>query len=616
MFSFFERRIDPFPEAPENKPPETLLGFSLHYLRPALPWLVITVLLTVIISVGSVLLFVFMGQIVDWLAASDPEAFWSEHRSSLIWMGIVTLVVLPLSILLASNVQHQVMMGNLPMSIRWRMHRYLLGQSMGFFANEFAGRITTKIMQTALAVRQAALTILDVLVYVSVYFLTTLGLLGASDWRLALPLVVWIVIYLGMISFFVPRLAKVSERQADARSVMTGRVVDSYTNIGTVKLFAHAGREQVYARESMNGLLKTVYPMMRLATGFEVSIVTLNLFLIAGTAGLGMWLWTQGAVSAGVFAVAVGLSLRIHNMSQWIMWEVSNLFENIGVIYDGLKLMKRPIEVSDKPDAKLLQFKSGEIEFDNVKFHYGKESGVMDNLSLTIKPGERVGLVGRSGAGKSTLANLLLRFYDVEAGSVRIDGQDISNVQQDSLRSHIAMVSQDTSLLHRSIRDNIAYGRPDATEEEVIAATRQANALNFIETLEDQEGRKGFDAHVGERGVKLSGGQRQRIAIARVFLKNAPILILDEATSALDSEVEAAIQDHLFTLMESKTVIAIAHRLSTIAAMDRLVVLDKGEIIEQGTHDELLAKGGLYADLWAMQTGGVIGEVARMEEKF
>lgn len=616
MFSFFERRIDPFPEAPETKPPETLLGFSLHYLRPALPWLVVTVLLTVIISVGSVLLFVFMGQIVDWLAASDPEDFWSEHRSSLIWMGIVTLVVLPLSILLASNVQHQVMMGNLPMSIRWRMHRYLLGQSMGFFANEFAGRITTKIMQTALAVRQAALTILDVLVYVSVYFLTTLGLLGASDWRLALPLMVWIVIYLGMISFFVPRLAKVSERQADARSVMTGRVVDSYTNIGTVKLFAHAGREQVYARESMNGLLKTVYPMMRLATGFEVSIVTLNLFLIAGTAGLGMWLWTQGAVSAGIFAVAVGLSLRIHNMSQWIMWEVSNLFENIGVIYDGLKLMKRPIEVSDKPDAKLLEFKSGEIQFDNVKFHYGKESGVMDNLSLTIKPGERVGLVGRSGAGKSTLANLLLRFYDVEGGAVRIDGQDISDVQQDSLRSHIAMVSQDTSLLHRSIRDNIAYGRPDATDEEVIAATRQANALSFIETLEDQEGRKGFDAHVGERGVKLSGGQRQRIAIARVFLKNAPILILDEATSALDSEVEAAIQDHLFTLMESKTVIAIAHRLSTIAAMDRLVVLDKGEIIKQGTHDELLAKGGLYADLWAMQTGGVIGEVARMEEKF
>ena len=608
MFKFFETRLNPFPEKEVGMPPETLIGFCWFYVRDAAPWIAITSFLTILTSIGQVMLFAFVGEIVDWLGASQPAQVWADKGSGLLMMGLVAGVLLPLGIFAKSVIQHQTIMSNLPMSIRWRMHRHLLNQSMSFYSNEFAGRIATKLMQTALAVRQVVNIVLDVFVYVVVYFTATLLIVGSSDWRLAIPLVVWLALYVLIVCIVIPKLTKVSQKQADARSIMTGRIVDSYSNITTVKLFSHSGREQSYAREGMREFIGTVYPMMRLVTVFESSVFFLNSALIVATVGLGVLFWSGNLITIGAIAVAAGLTMRIHNMSQWIMWEISGLFENIGVVYDGIGLMKHPLSIEDREDASDLIIDRGRIEFDNVGFHYGKGGGVIENLSLDIKPGERVGLIGRSGAGKSTLANLLLRFYDVESGDIRIDGQSVATITQDSLRRHIAMVSQDTSLLHRSLRENIAYGRPDASDEEIVDAARRANALEFMYSLEDQNGRTGLDAHVGERGVKLSGGQRQRIAIARVFLKNAPILLLDEATSALDSEVEAAIQDHLFSLMENKTVIAIAHRLSTIAAMDRLVVLDKGRIVEQGTHDELLEQGGIYADLWSRQTGGVLAD--------
>ncbi|MFC6199673.1 ABC transporter ATP-binding protein [Ponticaulis profundi] len=615
MFKFFESRLNPFPEIQDGTPPTSLFGFCWYFCKEAAPWIAVTSFLTMLASIGQVALFAFVGLIVDWLGAADRSAIWEERGSALLIMAVFAGLVLPISIFLKSMIQHQVTMANLPMSIRWRMHMHLLRQSMGFYANEFAGRIATKVMQTALAVRQVVNTLVDVIVYVVVYFTSTMIIVGSSDWRMMIPLIVWLVCYVAIVRHFLPKLTKISQTQADARSVMTGRIVDSYSNIGTVKLFSHAGREERYARSGMNDFIHTVYPMMRVVTVLESSIFFLNTALIVATAGLGILLWSNAFITVGAIAVAVGLALRIHNMSQWIMWEVSQLFENIGVVYDGINLMKVPVGVEDKANAVPLELTAGHIEFDNVAFHYGKGSGVIEGLELDIKPGERVGLVGRSGAGKSTLANLLLRFYDVEGGQIRIDGQNIADVTQDSLRQHIAMVSQDTSLLHRSLRDNIAYGKPDASDDDIRQAARRADALEFLERMEDQQGRTGLNAHVGERGVKLSGGQRQRIAIARVFLKDAPILLLDEATSALDSEVEAAIQEHLFSLMEGKTVIAIAHRLSTIAAMDRLVIIDQGKIVEQGTHDELLARGGIYADLWNRQTGGVLADQGRANEE-
>lgn len=608
MFGFFESRLQAFPEGGDERPPLSLFGFCWHYCKEAAPWLAVSAVLTILTSVGQVALFAFVGQIVDWLAVANNETVFETHGTKLILMGIFAGVVLPLSVGLKSVIMHQVVMANLPMSIRWRMHRHLLNQSLEFFSNEFAGRIATKVMQTALAVRQVVNTLLDVFVYVIVYISSTFLLLGSSDWRLTLPLAIWLVVYVTLVRTIIPKLTKVSQTQADARSEMTGRIVDSYTNITTVKLFAHSGREETYARSSMRNFLHTVFPMMRLVTVFEVSVFFINCLLFVGTGALGVWFWSQGAITIGAIAVALGLMLRINNMSQWIMWEVSQLFENIGVVYDGISLMKAPTQIEDASDAKELKTVKGAIDFNQVSFHYGKGKGVINDLSLHIRPGERVGLVGRSGAGKSTMANLLLRFYDVETGDISIDGRSIRGVTQDSLRRQIAMVSQDTSLLHRSLRENIGYSRPGASDEEIRHAAERANAWEFIETLEDQKGRKGLDAQVGERGVKLSGGQRQRIAIARVFLKNAPILILDEATSALDSEVEAAIQENLFALMEGKTVIAIAHRLSTISAMDRLIVLDKGAIAEQGTHKQLLNQGGIYADLWTRQTGGVLAD--------
>ena len=606
MFSWFEDRLNPFPDEEPTQPPQGLLAFCWHYAKPAGPWLFLMSAITALISIGEVYLFGFLGNIVDWLAVSGQEGFLEREGSKLIWMGAVLLIGLPTIVLLQSLLVHQTLLGNFPMIARWQMHRYLLRQSVGFFANEFAGRVATKVMQTSLSIRESVMKLLDVFVYVSVNFISMMVLIALADWVLALPLLLWVIVYITLIRYFVPRLKKVSSDQADARSSMTGRVVDSYTNITTVKLFSHAGGEAAYAKESMEGFLVTVHQQMRMFTQFQFAVYFNNVCLVFAVSALAIWLWLGSVVSVGSIAISIALCLRINGMSQWIMWEVSSLFENIGVVHDGMTMMVKPHEVVDQPKAQPLGVPLGQIEFEHVSFHYGKASGVLDDFSLKIASGEKIGLVGRSGAGKTTLMNLLLRFYDLERGRVLIDEQDIAQMTQESLRSCIGVVTQDTSLLHRSIRENIAYSAPEATDEQVIEAARKANAWDFIQELEDSTGRKGLDAHVGERGVKLSGGQRQRIAIARVFLKDAPILVLDEATSALDSEVEAAIQENLFQLMEGKTVIAIAHRLSTIAQLDRLVVIDAGSLIESGSHDELIQNSRIYADLWARQSGGFL----------
>ena len=608
MFSWFENRLNPYPPEEPVLPPKGLVAFCWHYTRPAGPWLLLLGLCSMLIAVGEVLLYQFLGNIVDWLSVADRATFLETEKSRLIWMAALLLVGLPVVGFIHTLTMHQVLAGNFPMIARWQMHRFLLRHSMTFFANEFAGRVSTKVMQTALAVRESVMKIIDVFVYAISFFVSMLALVFAADWRLVAPLILWIIVYSLILAFFIPRLRKLSSEQADTRSMMTGRIVDSYTNIATVKLFSHAGREEAYAKDGMNAFLDTVHRQMRQITLLNVCVDVNNAIVLFAVSGLSIWFWLGGTVSVGAIAVAIGLAMRINGMSQWIMWEVSALFENIGTVYDGMGMMTKPHDIVDQPQAKALAAPKGEIVYDHVRFHYGKDKGVIEDFSLTIKAGEKVGLVGRSGAGKTTLMNLLLRFYDLEKGRITIDGQDIATVSQDSLRSLIGVVTQDTSLLHRSIRDNIAYGRPEASDAEVIEAARQANALDFIEGLVDMQGRRGLDAQVGERGVKLSGGQRQRIAIARVFLKNAPILILDEATSALDSEVEAAIQESLFSLMEGKTVIAIAHRLSTLTQMDRLVVLDKGRIIETGTHGQLVAEGGVYADLWNRQSGGFLAD--------
>tara|TARA_R110002020_G_scaffold340809_1_gene555576 strand:+ start:688 stop:2520 length:1833 start_codon:yes stop_codon:yes gene_type:complete len=608
MFRWFEQRLNPFPTDEPQEPPRTLLAFCLYFTRGSWLYLIIAAVLMAGIAITEVWLFSFLGNIVDWLSVQNRETFIQNEGWKLVGMGLLVMLLLPLMILSNSLVSHQTLMGNYPMRIRWLVHRYLLKQSMAFYQDEFAGRIATKLMQTALAVRECVIKLIDVLNYVVVYFLGTLLVVGLADWRLTLPMIGWMLGYVLLMRIYIPKMGKIAERQADARSVMTGRIVDSYTNIQTVKLFSHSRRESTYAREGMDGFMLTVYKQMRLVTQVNFLLYMLNGLLLVSVTSLAIWLWLNEAASIGAVAVSTGLVLRLWGMSQWIMWELSALFENIGTVQDGINSISRPQIVQDVENAPDLKVDRGEIRFDHVLFHYGKDQGVFDDLDLTIKPGEKIGLVGRSGAGKSTLVNLLLRFHDVEGGRILIDGQNIAEVNQESLRQHIGMVTQDTSLLHRSVRDNILYGRPDANEAMLIKAAEQARSEHFIAELEDAKGRTGFDAHVGERGVKLSGGQRQRIAIARVMLKDAPILILDEATSALDSEVEAAIQDSLNTLMQGKTVIAIAHRLSTIAAMDRLIVMDQGRIIEDGTHAELLAQGGLYAQLWARQSGGFLGE--------
>ncbi|MBW6423024.1 ABC transporter ATP-binding protein/permease [Rhizobium sp. XQZ8] len=614
MFSWFENRVNPYPDEAPALPPKGLLAFLWHYTKPVWPWVVIMSTCTMLIAIGEVMLFQFLGDIVDWLSHADRTTFLEREGMKLVFMSLVVLVALPLIAGLNSLIMHQILMGNFPMIARWQMHRFLLRHSMTFFANEFAGRVSTKVMQTSLAVRETVMKVLDVFVYVFTYFISMIAVVAAADWRLAVPLVVWVAVYSVTVGYYVPRLRKISAEQADARSMMTGRVVDSYTNIATVKLFSHAGREEAYAKDAMNIFLKTVHAQMRKVTGFQVLVYFYNCSALFVVGGLSIWFWLDSAISIGAIAIAIGLAMRINGMSQWVMWEVSALFENIGTVYDGMSMMTKAHDVVDRPSAGKLVASKGHIVYDNVGFHYGKGKGIIEGLTLDIPAGQKIGLVGRSGAGKTTLMNLLLRFYDLEGGRITIDGQDIAGVTQDSLRSLVGVVTQDTSLLHRSIRDNIAYGKPDASDADIIEAAKRANAWDFIDGLADMQGRTGLDAHVGERGVKLSGGQRQRIAIARVFLKDAPILVLDEATSALDSEVEAAIQENLFALMQGKTVIAIAHRLSTLTEMDRLIVLDRGRIIEAGTHRELVASHGIYADLWTRQSGGFIGHDALEDE--
>lgn len=607
MFGFFERLVDPFPKKAAQRPPDSVYQFCRHYSRGMEPWLLLMAFLTAITAISEALLFGILGQVVDWLSESNPETFIEQSGSTLIGMGIFMLILIPLSNAMRSLIVHQTLMGNFPMSVRWMAHRYLLNQSYGFFQNEFSGRIATKVMQTALAVRDTVMKLLDVMLFVAIYMVTALILVASADPRLCIPLIIWLFFYIIVQRYFVPKMKKIAMVQADARSLMTGRIVDSYTNIITLKLFSHSNRESAYIRDGMSEFLNTVHPQMRLVTKLNICLWALNMSLVFSTAALGIYLWFNGSITPGAIAIVMSLAIRLTSMSHWILWEISGLFENIGTVQDGINTLSVPSKVNDKPNAIALNVNRGDIIFDSVNFSYNTNEAVFENLDLQIPAGEKVGIVGRSGAGKSSLVSLLLRFYDIQSGAITIDGHNIEGVRQESLRSNIAMVTQDTSLLHRSVRENIMFGRPEATEEEMVVAAKKAQAHDFILSLRDNVGRGGYDAHVGERGVTLSGGQRQRIAIARVLLKDAPILVLDEATSALDSEVEAAIQLSLYQLMEGKTVIAIAHRLSTIAAMDRLIVFDEGKIIEQGTHQELLRKNGIYTKLWGHQSGGFLG---------
>jgi ATP-binding cassette, subfamily B, multidrug efflux pump len=612
LFSTFEARIDPFPATPPAQPPRTLWRFIRFHARGSTAWLLAMAGISACIALVEIVLFGYLGTLVNRMSELGAEAFWDAEKRRLGLMALLLLLGLPLLSLAGSLIMYQALLGNFPQRIRWQGHRWLLAQSLGFFQDEFAGRVATRLMQTALAVREVAMKLMDVAVYVSAYFLGALWLAAVQDWRLAAPFALWAVAYGALLRHIIPRLGAVAEAQADARADMTGRVVDSYTNIATVKLFSHSAREESYARAAMQKFLHTVYRQMRLVALQDVGLNLINQMLVGAVAAVGVWLWLNGQIELGALAVAIPLALRMGNLSHWIMWEFSALFENLGTVRDGVGTLSAPRLVIDSDNARDLDAGAGAIRFDAVTFRYDGQQGgkpaVLEALTLDIAPGEKIGLVGRSGAGKSTLVNLLLRFHDLDSGRISINGQDIAQVTQDSLRAAIGVVTQDTSLLHRSVRDNIAYGRPNATDAEIMAAAQLAEADGFIPDLVDAQGRRGLDAHVGERGVKLSGGQRQRIAIARVALKNAPVLVLDEATSALDSEVEAAIQSQLAQLMTGKTVIAIAHRLSTIAAMDRLIVLDQGKIIEMGRHDALLAQGGLYASLWARQSGGFLLE--------
>jgi len=607
LYRRFEQLIDIFRDAPTAAPPDRVLPFYTYYLKQVWPSFAALLVVGLIGALIEVALFSYLSRIIDLTQGTPNVNFFQEHGIELAWMAVVALVFRPIFVGLHDLLVHQTLSPGMTSLIRWQNHSYVLKQSLNFFQNDFAGRIAQRIMQTGNSLRDSAVQAVDALWHVLIYAVSSLVLFAEADWRLMIPLLTWIAAYIGALCYFVPRVKERSVVSSDARSKLMGRIVDGYTNITTLKLFAHTNFEQQYAKEAIEEQTVKAQLAGRVVTSMDVVITSMNGLLIVGTTGLALWLWTQSLISVGAIALATGLVIRIVNMSGWIMWVVNGIFENIGMVQDGLQTIAQPVSVTDRDQAKPLTVPRGEVRFEHVDFHYGKKRGIIGDLNLTIKTGEKIGLIGPSGAGKSTLVNLLLRLYDVEGGRILIDGQNIADVAQESLRERIGMITQDTSLLHRSIRDNLLYGKPDATDAELWEAARKARADEFIPLLSDAEGRTGFDAHVGERGVKLSGGQRQRIAIARVLLKDAPILIMDEATSALDSEVEAAIQESLETLMQGKTVIAIAHRLSTIARMDRLVVLENGKIAETGSHAELLAHGGLYARLWQHQTGGFVG---------
>ena len=612
IFSWFESRIDPYPEAAPKTPEKGLWRFIWSNIEGVRKWIAVLAMFTVGVGIMEALMFQFMGKVVDWLGAYTPQTLFVEKGHALIGM-MAMVAFFAVWTFFASNVRLQTLQGVFPMRLRWNFHRLMLGQSLGFYQDEFAGRVSAKVMQTALALRDVVMTVADMVVYVLVYFITSGVILSSFDAWLIVPFICWMIGFAMIMRFLIPKLGRTAARQADARSLMTGRITDAYSNIATVKLFSHGAREAAYAKQSMEEFMVTVHAQMRLATLLHTCSFIVNSSLTVGTTALGIWLWYHGQVGVGAVATATAMALRVNGLSQYIMWESARLFENIGTVNDGMATLSKPHTILDKPQALPLKVTRGEIKFEHVDFSYEAGKPLLNGFNLNIKPGEKVGLIGRSGAGKSTIVNLLLRFYEPQSGTISIDGQNVDSVTQESLRAQIGLVTQDTSLLHRSVRDNIIYGRPDATDAEMISAAERAEAADFIPNLSDAKGRRGYDAHVGERGVKLSGGQRQRIAIARVMLKDAPILLLDEATSALDSEVEAAIQESLDKMMEGKTVIAIAHRLSTIAAMDRLIVLDKGRIIEEGSHTELLEKQGLYAKLWAHQSGGFLSEHVEWE---
>jgi ATP-binding cassette subfamily B multidrug efflux pump len=607
MYDWLERRIDPFQAFDERTPPHSVWRFAAHYLKPVQGWLALIFVSNLLIAGLESALFLLIGWFVDLLTRSTPERIWAEHGTLLLGAAALILIVRPILHFAHEAILNQAVVPQLTNMIRWRTHTHTLGHAVSYFQSDFAGRIANRITQAGPAIRETAVDIIDRLWYVAVYAFTALGVFGATSVWLALPTLLWIAGYIGLIVYFVPRATERARNNAEKRSAMIGRIVDSYTNILTVKLFARGDDERSAVREAIAAHTRAFLHSFRLITTVNALLQCLNSAYLVATAAIAGWLWSTGDMTPGAIAAGLALALRISTMSGWVMQTVRGVFENIGVIQESMDTIARPHGILDAPEARPLRVTRGAIRFEGVTFHYGREEGVFEDLDLSIRPGEKVGIVGASGAGKSTIISLLLRLHDLEGGRILVDGQDIARVTQDSLRRQIAVVTQDTSLLHRSIRDNIAYGRLDATDEEIERAARLAHAHAFIASLEDHHGKRGYDARVGERGVKLSGGQRQRIAIARVILKDAPILVLDEATSALDSEVEAAIQDALSTLMEGKTVIAVAHRLSTIAALDRLVVLDEGRIIEEGSHAELLRRGGLYARLWRRQSGGFLG---------